>query len=160
MKKLTMMVLILLAGCAPTKKLVKNESRTEIETAIKTVDTTKTESAWQSIVDQAVSQIDLSKIRIITYYPSVDSFGRQAIKQDVTIEKKIVTNAQAKSTKQGIITEAAAKSEEISQSYQNREIETVKEKKNGLPVKYYLIGFILLAGIGYLAYRFIRHQFF
>jgi hypothetical protein len=160
MKKLIIVFLILLTGCGPAKKLVKTDSRTEIETAIKKVDTTRTESAWQSVVDQIVSQIDLSKIRIVTYYPTVDSTGKQAIKEDVTIEKNVVTSSQTKSTEQAIITEDVVKSVEISQTFQNREIETIKEKKTGLPLKYYFIGFILLAGIIYLAYRFIRHQFF
>lgn len=160
MKKLIIVFLILLTGCGPAKKLVKTDSRTEIETAIKKVDTTRTESAWQSVVDQIVSQIDLSKIRIVTYYPTVDSSGKQAIKEDVTIEKNVVTSSQAKSTEQAVIQEDIAKSEEISQSQQTRETETVKEKKSGLPIKCYLIGFIVLAGIGFLAYRFIRNHLF
>lgn len=153
-------MLILLTGCGPAKRLVKTDSRTEIETTIKMVDTTKTEAVWQSVVDHVISQIDLSRIRIVTYYPSVDSSGKQAIKEDVTIEKNVVTSSQAKTTEQAVIQEDIAKSEEISQSQQTRETETVKEKKSGLPIKCYLIGFIVLAGIGFLAFKLIRHHFF
>ena len=160
MKKILLFIGLLLIGCAPTKKLVKTDSRTEIKTTIQSVDTSKTEAVWQSVIDNVISQVDLSRIRIVTYYSSVDSSGKQAIKEDVTIEKNVVTSSHAKSTEQAIIIEVVAKSEEISQTLQNREIKTIKEKKTGLPVKYYLLGFILLAGIIYLAYRFIRNHFF
>lgn len=153
-------MLILLTGCGPAKKLVKTDSSTEIETTIKKVDTTKTAAAWQSVVDHVISQIDLSTIRIVTYYPTIDSSGKQAIKEDVTIEKNIVISSAQNSKENAVITEQKGIKEDESQTIQNREIETIKEKKTGLPVKYYLTGFVLLAGIGYLAYRFIRHQFF
>lgn len=161
MKKIILFIVgLLLIGCAPTKKLVKIDSSTEIETTIKKVDTTKTEAAWQSVVDHVISQIDLSTIRIVTYYPTIDSSGKQAIKEDVTIEKNIVTNSAQNSRQEAVITEQKGIKEDKSQTIQSREIETIKEKKTGLPVKYYLIGFIVLVGIGYLAYKFIRRQFF
>ena len=153
-------MLILLTGCGPAKKLVKTDSSTEIETTIKKVDTTKTAAAWQSVVDHVISQIDLSTIRIVTYYPTIDSSGKQAIKEDVTIEKNIVISSAQNSKENAVITEQKGIKEDESQTIQNREIEKVTEKKIGLPVKYYLIGFIVLAGVGYLAYKFIRHQFF
>lgn len=160
MKKILLFIGLLLIGCAPTKKLVKTDSSTEIETTIKKVDTTKTAAAWQSVVDHVISQIDLSTIRIVTYYPTIDSSGKQAIKEDVTIEKNIVISSAQNSKENAVITEQKGIKEDESQTIQNREIEKVTEKKIGLPVKYYLIGFIVLAGVGYLAYKFIRHQFF
>lgn len=160
MKKILLFIGLLLIGCAPTKKLVKTDSSTEIETTIKKVDTTKTAAAWQSVVDHVISQIDLSTIRIVTYYPTIDSSGKQAIKEDVTIEKNIVISSAQNSIENAVITEQKGIKEDESQTIQNREIEKVTEKKIGLPVKYYLIGFIVLAGIGYLAYKLLRHQFF
>ena len=160
MKKILLFIGLLLIGCAPTKKLVKTDSSTEIETTIKKVDTTKTEAAWQSVVDHVISQIDLSTIRIVTYYPTIDSSGKQAVREDVTIQKNVVTNSAQISTDKAVIREQKSINEDTLQPIQNREIETIKEKKTGLTVKYYLIGFVLLAGIGYLAYKFIRHHFF
>lgn len=160
MKKLIIVILIFLTGCGPAKKLVKTDSSTEIETTIKKVDTTKTEAAWQSVVDHVISQIDLSTIRIVTYYPTIDSSGKQAVREDVTIQKNVVTNSAQISTDKAVIREQKSIKEDASQTIQNREIETIKEKKTGLQVKYYLIGFILFAGIIYLAYRFIRNHFF
>ena len=160
MKKILLFIGLLLIGCAPTKKLVKTDSSTEIETTIKKVDTTKTAAAWQSVVDHVISQIDLSTIRIVTYYPTIDSSGKQAIQEDITIEKNIVTNSAQNSKENAVITEQKGIKEDTSQTIQNREIEKVTDKKIGLPVKYYLIGFIVLAGIGYLAYKLLRHQFF
>lgn len=159
MKKLIIVILILLTGCGPAKKLVKTDSRTEIETMIKKVDTTRTEAVWHSVVDHIISQIDLSTIKIVTYYP-VDNTGKQAIKEDVTIEKNVVISSAQNSKENAVITEQKNINEEKSQTIQNREIEKATEKKTGLPAKYYLIGFALLAGIGYLAYRFIRRQSF
>lgn len=160
MKKILLFIGLLLIGCAPTKKLVKTDSSTEIETTIKKVDTTKTEAAWQSVVDHVISQIDLSTIRIVTYYPTIDSSGKQAVREDVTIQKNVVTNSAQISTDKAVIREQKSINEDTLQTIQNREIETIKEKKTGLTVKYYLIGFVLLAGIGYLAYKFIRHHLF
>jgi len=71
-----------------------------------------------------------------------------------------VTSSKKQVEQNSIITEDKGVKEEFSQNYQNREIEKITEKKTGLPIKYYLIGFVVLAGIGYLAYKFIRHQFF
>lgn len=160
MKKLIIVILILLTGCGPAKKLVKTDSRTEIETTIKKIDTSITEAVWQSVIDNVISQVDLSRIRIVTYYPTIDSSGMQAIKEDVTIEKNVVISSAQNSKEIAVVTEQKGIKEDKSQTIQNRNIETIKEKKTGLPVKYYLIGFILLAGIIYLAYRFIRNHFF
>ena len=96
----------------------------------------------------------------MTYYPSIDSAGKQAIKEDITIEKNVVISSAQNSKEIAVVTEQKGIKEDTSQTIQNREIETIKEKKTGLPVKYYLLGFILLAGIIYLAYRFIRNHFF
>lgn len=160
MKKLIIVILILLTGCGPAKKLVKTDSRTEIETTIKKIDTSITEAVWQSVIDNVISQVDLSRIRIVTYYPTIDSSGKQAIKEDVTIEKNVVISSAQNSKEIAVVTEQKGIKEDKSQTIQNRNIETIKEKKTGLPVKYYLIGFIVLAGIGYIAYKFLKHQFF
>lgn len=151
-------MLVLLTGCGPAKKLVKTDSRTEIATTIKKVDTTRTEAALHSVVDHIISQIDLSTIKIVTYYP-VDSTGKQAVKEDVTIQKNVVTNSAQNSIDKTVIREQKSIKEDASQAIQSVEIETIKEKKTGLPVKYYLIGFVVLAGIGYIAYKFLKHQF-
>lgn len=159
MKKLIIVILILLTGCGPAKKLIKTDSRTEIETTIKKIDTSITEAVWQSVIDNVISQVDLSRIRIVTYYPTIDSSGKQAIKEDVTIEKNVVISSAQNSKEIAVVTEQKGIKEDKSQTIQNRNIETIKEKKTGLPVKYYLIGFIILAGIGYIAYKFLKHQF-
>lgn len=153
-------IVMLISSCGPTKKVTKTDSTTSVETTIKKVDTTKTVAAWQSVIDNVISQVDLSKIKIVTYYPTIDSSGKQAIKEEISIEKNIATTATTNSTENAKITEDKGVKEDNVQTYQNREIEKVTEKKTGLPIKYYLIGFVLLAGIGYLAYKFIRHQFF
>lgn len=157
---IALIIVMLISSCGPTKKVTKTDSTTSVETTIKKVDTTKTEAAWKSVIDNVISQVDLSKIKIITYYPAVDSSGKQAVKEEISIEKNIATKARINSTENAIITEDKGIQEDNSQTYQNREIEKVTEKKTGLPIKYYLLGFVVLAGIGYLAYKFIRHQFF
>ena len=151
---------MLIPSCAPTKKVTKTDSSTSVETTIKKIDTSKTEAAWQSVIDNVVSMVDLSKIKIVTYYPTVDSTGKQAVKEEISIEKNIATSAEINSAEKTILTEDKGIKEDSSQKFQNRNIEKVNEKKSGIPIKYYFIGFVLLAGIGYLAYRFIRHQFF
>ncbi len=150
---------ILLTGCAPTKKLVKTEARTEIETTVKKVDTTKSEAAWQSVVDQIGSQIDLSKIRIVTYYQSIDSSGKQAIKEDVTIEKNVMIYSQAKSKDQAILKEAIANSEEISQLLQIRNNEELKENKSIISFKYYILGCVLCVLFSYIGYKYLKKIF-
>ena len=157
---IALIIVMLLPSCAPTKKVTKTDSSTSVETVIKKLDTTKTEAAWKSVIDNVISQIDLTKIKIVTYYPNVDSTGKQAIKEEISIEKNIATNAKTNSTEKAILTEDKGIKEDSSQKFQNRDVEKVNEKKSGIPIKYYLIGFIVLAGIGYLAYKFLRHKFF
>ena len=157
---IALIIVMLHPSCAPIKKVTKTDSSTSVESVIKKVDTSKTEAAWESVIDNVISQIDLSKIKIVTYYPTVDSTGKQAVKEEISIEKNIATNAKTNSTEKAIITEDKGIKEDSSQKFQNRDIEKVNEKKAGIPIKYYLIGFIVLAGIGYLAYKFLRHQFF
>ena len=154
-----LILLFLLTSCGPSSRIVKTDSKTEIETTIKKIDTSKTAAAWQSVIDNVVSMVDLSKIKIVTYYP-VDSNGKQAVKEEISIEQNITTNASTNSTDKAIITEDKGIKEDSSQKFQNRDLEKVNEKKSGIPIKYYLIGFIVLAGIGYLAYKLLRHQFF
>lgn len=157
---IALIIVMLIPSCAPTKKVTKTDSSTFVETTIKTIDTSKTEAAWQSVIDNVVSMVDLSKIKIVTYYPTVDSNGKQAVKEEISIEKNIATNAKSNSTEKAILTEDKGIQEDSSQNFQNRDIEKVNEKKSGIPIKYYFIGFIVLAGIGYLAYKLLRHQFF
>lgn len=152
-----LIMIAFVTGCGTSKKISTLDSKTTLETTFSKLDTTSKLESTQSILDQVMSQIDLSKIRIVTYYPTIDSSGKQTIKEDVTIEKNIVTNSKKQVEKHSIITEDKGVKEEFSQNYQNREIEKTTEKKTGIPIKYYLIGFVVLAGIGYLAYKFIRH---
>lgn|GEM_PF-6161936 len=157
---IALIIVMLIPSCAPTKKVTKTDLSTSVETTIKKIDTSKTEAAWQSVINNVISQVDLSKIKIVTYYPTSDSSGKQAIKEDITIEKNITTTTQNSSTENATLTEDKGIKEDSSQKFQNRDIEKVNEKKSGIPIKYYLIGFIVLAGIGYLAYKLLRHQFF
>jgi hypothetical protein len=154
-------MIALLSGCGPSKKVLKTDITTTTHTSAVKVDTSVVKVAWEDVLNTVVNQIDLSTIKITTYYPTIDSVtGKQPVKSDIVIDKNVKTDLKAEQKAAGTEVKKAGISEETKQNSQIREIVQVKEKKTGIPIKYYLIGFAVLAGIGYLAYKFIRHQFF
>jgi len=103
----------------------------------------------------------MSTIKITTYYPTIDSVtGKQPVKSDMVIDKNIKTVFKVEQKASRTELKKAGISEETKQNSQIREIVQVKDKRTGIPIKYYFIGFVVLAGVGYLAYKFIKHKFF
>lgn len=158
---LLFIMIALLAGCGPSKRVLKTDITTTTTKETVKVDTSAVKVAWEDVLNTVVNQIDMSTIKITTYYPTIDSVtGKQPVKSDIVIDKNVKTDLKAEQKASGTEVKKAGISEETKQNSQIREIVQVKEKKTGIPIKYYLIGFAVLAGIGYLAYKFIRHQFF
>jgi len=158
---LLIIMIALFAGCGTSKRVLKTDVTTTSNTETKKVDTTVTTTGLEEILTTVANQVDMSKIQITTYYPLVDSVtGKQPIRSEIVIDKNVNIRSEVKQTASGTEVKKAGVSEEIKQNIQTREIEKISEKHTSLPMKYYVIGFALLAGIGYLAYKFIRHQFF
>lgn len=141
-------ILIILAGCGPSKKILKTYITTTTQTETKKVDTSAVKASWEDVLNTVVNQIDLSKIRITTYYPTIDSAtGKQPVKSDIVIDKNIKTDLKNEQKASGTEVKKAGISEDTKQNSQIREVIQVKEKKTGLPVKYYLIGIGILVGL-------------
>lgn len=162
MKTITVLIIlsIMLTGCGTSKRVVKTD--TEIQSSIEKSkrDSTSSITALQSIVERVVSQVDLSQIRIITYYPTADSSGRQPVREEILIDRNITTSVIDSEKKDLTIEQSSASVEQSQQDTQIKQSIDVKEKKSGIPIKYYIIVFFVIAGVGYLTYRFIRHRFF
>lgn len=148
-----------MTGCGTSKRVVKTDTEIQSSIAVSKRDSSSSITAMQSIVERVVSQVDLSQIRIITYYPTADSSGKQPVKEEIFIDRNITTSVLDSEKKDLTIEQSSASVEQSQQDTQLKQNIEMKEKKSGIPIKYYIIGFFVIAGIGYLTYRFIRHRF-
>lgn len=161
MKTITSLIIlsIIMTGCGTSKRVVKTDTEIQSSIAVSKRDSSSSITAMQSIVERVVSQVDLSQIRIITYYPTADSSGKQPVKEEIFIDRNITTSVLDSEKKDLTIEQSSASVEQSQQDTQLKQNIEMKEKKSGIPIKYYIIGFFVIAGIGYLTYRFIRHRF-
>ena len=104
--------------------------------------------------------MDLSQIRVVTYYPNVDSTGKQAVREEIFIDKNVTTSVANFSKKGVVIQQNSGSVEQIQQEAQIGQSIDVKERQTRIPIKYYIIGFILFVGVGYLTFKLICHYFF
>lgn len=99
MKKLIihLLALFLIYSCAATKKLTKIDTHTESELVIEFKDSSVINSSWETFLSNLEKTVDLSTIHIISYYPHRDSItGTQLIKDEVKINKNVITTSDSK----------------------------------------------------------------
>jgi hypothetical protein len=107
-----------------------------VETSL--LDTSKRFASWEVIVNSIVKEIDLSKIRITTYYPVKDSAGKQLIKEVVSIdnnktsiESRFGKNIKSELVKKSIIVESLITEEGT--------LKTILGEKSNTKYRYYVI---------------------
>lgn len=89
-------IILCICSCGTSKKITHNESHSKVNIETSFLDTSKRISSWELVVSSLVNTIDLSKIKITTFYPTKDSTGEQLVKEIVMIDKNIiVTEAQS-----------------------------------------------------------------
>jgi len=103
-----LVALLFICSCATTKKLTKTDTHTESEFVVQIKDSSTINSSWDTFLSNLEKTIDLSTIHIISYYPQKDSVtGVQLVKEEVTINKNIVTTTEKKNTEKREVIENA-----------------------------------------------------
>ena len=137
MRALIITTLLLFATACSTTRHLQSESKIDSSTTFTRLDSTTRLDVYNYIVDKIVSQVDHSKIRIITYYPA-DTAGKQSIQSDIVIDNDITTTiAESTSTEQTII-ESAGSKEQRTENVTIEQTTDLQVEKKGIPLKKYL----------------------
>lgn len=138
MKNLTIILIALLATACSTTRHLQSESKIDSNTIITRHDSTTRLDVYNYIVDKIVSQVDHSKIRIITYYPA-DTAGKQAIQSDIVIDNDITTTIAESTTAEHTTIESAGSKEQRTDNVTIEQMTDLQVEKTGIPLKKYLI---------------------
>ena len=151
-KVFILLAIILLYSCAPSKRVMQSESHSELNMQSNQVDTTKRVSGWEIVLNSVIKEIDLTKIKITSYYPTKDSSGKQLIKDEILIDnnKTVVSSSSEKELKteqenKGVSSEIAIEGREDSK------VEII-EKRGASKFTLYLIIALLLLIAGFVLY--------
>lgn len=151
-KVFILLAIILLYSCAPSKRVMQSESHSELDIKKSYIDTTKTLSSLEIVLNNVVKSIDLTKIKITSYYPTKDSSGKQLIKEEISIDnnKTVVSSSSEKELKteqenKGVSSEIAIEGREDSK------VEII-EKRGASKFTLYLIIALLLLIAGFVLY--------
>lgn len=132
-------IILLICSCGTSKKITQTETHSKVNIECSFVDTSKKSESWEMIVNSVAKTIDLSKIKITTFYPEKDSLGEQFIKDIIQIDNDI-TNIESIIRKELLI-----KNEENGIFLKNNKSEEDKTftstifKKSNIPVNLKLI---------------------
>jgi len=96
---LIIIIMLLLYSCGTMKKVTNSESHSKVNIQTSYVDTSKRAASWEVILNSIMTVVDLSKIRITTFYQERDSSGKQSVKEIIVIDRNITT-IDSKSEKQ------------------------------------------------------------
>lgn len=151
---------LLLYSCGTTKKMTQTETHSKVNIESSFVDTSKKFESWEVIVNSVVKEIDLSNIRITSYYPEKDSLGQQLIKEIMLIDNNI-TKIKSE-TKKELLIKNDEKGVFINKniSEEDKSIISTVLKKRIIPVKLNLIiiiGLFLACLLIYLKFKDIIH---
>lgn len=136
---------VVISSCASTKKITKTDTHTESELVVEIKDSSTINSSWETFLSNLEKTIDLSTIHIISYYPQKDSAtGAQLVKEEVTINKNIVTTIDAKITDNGEVIESAEVEINSTEKVKKDVKEEVLQKKGASKFKLYAISASLL----------------
>ena len=90
MKKVIIVTLILaLYSCGTTKKITQSDSHSKVNLETAFLDTSKRMASWEVMLNSVMTVIDLSKIRITTFYQERDSSGKQSVKEVIEIDHNV-----------------------------------------------------------------------
>lgn len=150
MKNLVIIITaLLLYSCGTTKKMTQTETHSKVNIESSFVDTSKRTSSWEIIMNSVINKIDLSKVRITTYYQETDSTGKQLIKEDIfinnnikTIESKSIEEIKNQVENKGMIINNT-----LSGEYDSSSISTIVRKT--IPLNRY---FIIVFGMSILIF--------
>lgn len=140
MKNIIIIILtLILFSCATSKKVTNTDYHSNVDIQNSYSDSSKTTASWEIILNSVIKEIDLTKIRITTYYPQKDSAGKQLIKEVISIDndKTVIASTARKELKQEQENKAINNKTNIKKA---EDLKTItKESKKAIPIKYKLI---------------------
>jgi hypothetical protein len=157
MKKVIIVTLILaLSSCAASRKVTKTSADTKLEIKSSYIDTSQKSATLEFILNSVVKEIDLTKIKITTYYTEKDSTGKQLIKEQITIDKNTTTTTSTNSKEMKTDQENKAIRADTSLTGNSTTKTEITQTKGSSKFKLYL-GFVLIIIVAgaliYLKYR-------
>lgn len=154
------LIMFLISSCAASRKVTKIETQSEVKVQTSLLDTSKRSAAWEFVLNSVIKEIDLTKIRITTYYPEKDSSGKQLVKEDIVIDQDKTTTVTSTATEVKTEQESNAISADTTLSEVIVTKTEVAEKKGTSPAKLYLIVFaVIFIAAGGIFFKF-RKIFF
>ena len=148
MKRIVILLIVfLISSCASSRKITKTD--VDVITQRDWTESVQKINVYESIINTIANEVDLSTIRIISYFPEKDSStGKQFVKDEIVIEKDVIKTI----TSQTINDSTSVHISEIKETMEQKQsiMEDVTHKKGASPAKYYffiilVISFLVLA---------------
>ncbi len=148
MKRIVILFIVfLLCSCASSRKTTKTD--VDVITQSDWTEYVQKINVYESIINTIANEVDLSTIRIISYFPEKDSStGKQFVKDEIVIEKDVIKTITSQTINDSTSVHISEIKETIEQKQSIRE--DVTHKKGASPAKYYffiilVISFLVLA---------------
>jgi len=147
MNRLIIIVLILfLFSCGTTKKITESDSHSKVKLETTFLDTSKRIASWEVMLNSVMTMIDLSKIRITTFYQERDSSGKQSVKEVIEIDHNVAVT-DSKSAQQSIIekeNKAISQASTLTREDETKVITSLERESSPVKLKFLIwIGVIL-----------------
>lgn len=148
MKRIVILFIVfLLCSCASSRKVMKTEA--EVITQRNWTEYVQKINVFESIINTISNEVDLSTIRIVSYFPEKDSStGKQLVKDEIVIEKDVIKTITSQTINDSTSEHISEIKETIEQKQSIRE--DITHKKGSSPARYYffiilVISFLVLA---------------
>lgn len=140
MKRIVILFIVfLLCSCASSRKTTKTD--VDVITQSDWTEYVQKTNVYESIINTIANEVDLSTIRIISYFPEKDSStGKQFVKDEIVIEKDVIKTITSQTINDSTSVHISDIKETIEQKQSIRE--DITNKKGASPAKYYF--FIIL----------------
>lgn len=128
--------IFLISSCASSKKITK--TGVDMTTKSNLTESVKKIDIYKSMINTIANEIDLSTIRIISYFPEKDSStGQQLVKDEIIVQRDVKKTI----TSQTINDSTSEHISEIKETIEQKKItrEDITHKKGSSPAKYYFI---------------------
>lgn len=141
---LIIIIMLLLYSCGTMKKVTNSESHSKVNIQTSYVDTSKREASWEVILNSVMTVVDLSKIRITTFYQERDSSGKQSVKEVIEIDRNVTATdcKSEKQTKTEVENKGVSLTNEISGEHETKDSTSIERKST--PIKF---NFLVLIGV-------------
>ncbi len=140
MKRINILLIVfLISSCASSRKITKTD--VDVITQSDWTESVQKIDVYESLINTIANEVDLSTIRIVSYYAEKDSTtGHQLVKDEIVIEKDVIKTITSQTINDSTSVHISEIKETIEQKQSIRE--DITHKKGASPAKYYF--FIIL----------------